>query len=302
MHWFTKEFHPRAWVRQAASKLCKIDAGAVVNLMRHCATMLRNNQTTSSDCVAAFKALRPEIYDGRDPTLINICTAATSYHCIRKYHEKDGALGAMVGLDGLPVPNLDTDACLRSTTDVDQELTPLLDALSPTQQLLTPAELLACIATNDPAKYVARFSCPGYQNTQYFDGQEMKSMDGNVQQTILTHPWTGKIPGYVDAVSHHNQLPFKEGQEREFYKNLHDGSLNMEANMSADYCEHYPEEAMKHLLLIFTSRFFKDSSRFMHNGQGNLIRTAAGYAYNGCHLMHGPGTVSYTHLTLPTKA
>ena len=114
-------------------------------------------------------------------------------------------------------------------------------------------------------------------------------MDGNVQQTILTHPWTGKIPGYVDAVSHHNQLPFKEGQEREFYKNLHDGSLNMEANMSADYCEHYPEEAMKHLLLIFTSRFFKDSSRFMHNGQGNLIRTAAGYAYNGCHLMHGPG-------------
>ena len=61
------------------------------------------------------------------------------------------------------------------------------------------------------------------------------------------------------------------------------------ADAAAHYCRDYPHEAMRHVLMILFSRFYKPAGRFMNNGQGVPVYVSDHkYAMSGCHFSHGP--------------
>ena len=135
----------------------------------------------------------------------------------------------------------------------------------------------------------------GQADVTYFNVKKEIKVKADDHQVQSAHMWTSIIPGGIEAISslaYPIDLQYRSSamhpQQGPLYDE-HNAHLRHVASSAGHFCQDHPHEAMRHILLILFSRFFKDSNRFMFDGAGIPTETSPNkYAMTGCHLMHGP--------------
>ena len=116
-------------------------------------------------------------------------------------------------------------------------------------------------------------------------------------QIVLCNPWTGQVPNGIHTLSSLAfpiDLQYRDEESNPEHAGINvykkgDSHMKHAADAAAHYCRDYPHEAMRHVLMILFSRFYKPAGRFMNNGQGVPVYVSDHkYAMSGCHFSHGP--------------
>ena len=309
MHWFMSEFHPAVWVREAAKKICGMNGNEthrITRFMDAMANALENNETFTNELKSACSDIAPGKFDARPVEMVySIATAAKDYECVRKWNTNK---------------NLHVNTCQWFETPVDCKKQLLMQSDVQTNSVFSSVNGL-----NENCEKAVKKGCAKYhhadisarlgalynpesipQNSQkYFDvgRKNIHQVQTGDDLINLSHPWTNFIPNGIEALSsttfpidwqyRANQTnPESAGQ-----KVYSDNNLRNAAHAAAESCRSSPQEAMREVLMILFTRFFKPAARFMNDGAGVAVTRKgfnngrwnySGYAFAGCHLKHGP--------------
>ena len=311
MHWFMSEFHPSLWVREAAKQKCGMNNNEfhrIQRLMDAMANALERNETFTPELESACADLAPGRFDGRDVSLYYcLNSSAKTYDCVRKWNKDKNLHVSHKPWYETPV-SLKKE--MRMQSDVQtSSVFPRINALP---ENLTKAivkasakyhrENLINVLEN---LYGAGAPTVDQNNQKYFDVSTNSVHDVHAGDDLvnLSHPWTNFIPGGIEALSS-TTFPIdwqyradQTNPESAGQKVYSDNNLRGAAHAAAESCRSSPREAMREVLMILFTRFFKPAARFMNDGAGvalapktfgNARWNYSGYAFAGCHLKHGP--------------
>lgn len=309
MHWFMSEFHPSAQVRAAATKksgnMQTLGAHKVEELMMAMADAIENNRTVDTAIQKKMDHLAPGMYDGKSTSsYFSVATAATNYHCIQKWNSNTNLHCQSVKWKDMPVDATQDHLYFNSrqpcgVTDIDNSPNNRSKAFKKAGRQYMMSGM-ALIEDKDDV-----FDLD--DSVKYYDAHDkrnpVKTVQSSDHEVELCHPWTNFIPGGIEAISSLGfpiDLQYRSTEcdpvqaMATHVPHLYDASdsdMRRMASSSAHFCRQYSQEAMRHVLMILFTRFFKPSQRFMFNGAGIPIRKDVNsnkYALAGCHLSHGP--------------
>ena len=311
MHWFMSEFHPSLWVREAAKKICGMNNNEfhrIQRLMDAMANALERNETFTPELQSACADIAPGKFDGRNVSLYySLSSSAKTYDCVRKWNKDKNLHVSHKHWYETPVSTKKpTKIHINNQYNTGH---PAID------NRVSNAEKALLYAS---AKYhrdrLTVDVCPLYggAHEEAVDqtGQKYFDIDTNSVHEVhtsdhlinLSHPWTNFVPGGIEALSSTTfpiDWQYRADQmnpESAGQKVYSDNNLRGAAHAAAESCRTSPREAMREVLMILFTRFFKPAARFMMNGAGVALAPKtfdngwnySGYAFAGCHLKHGP--------------
>ena len=298
MHWFMSEFHPTHWVREMAKKAAgdmqTTEFRRVQNFLNAMADALIANKTFTDSLQTAGHDMTPRAYEsGNTTSFYSTAIATDKYEYIEKWTKnKDLHVANMpwvkVPVDGSHESSVVTIPEYSGITKIENV------ASSTIKQFAKAASKYGRAGMNElTAKF--RSNIEERDKVKYFDAdiQDVRTPGTSEHMVNFTHPWTCHIPGGVEALSS-TKFPI---DYRSTHSNptdaVHDiysePGLRHAAESAANYCREHPESAIRDVLLVIFSRFFKPAARFYQNGAGvPLKNNTGGYFFPGCHLKHGP--------------
>tara|TARA_B100001540_G_scaffold315356_1_gene342405 strand:- start:1216 stop:4134 length:2919 start_codon:yes stop_codon:yes gene_type:complete len=312
MHWFMSEFHPSSWVREAAKQKCGMNNNEfhrIQRLMDAMANALERNETFTPELESACADIAPGRFDGRDVSLYySLSSSAKTYDCVRKWNKDKNLHVSHKQWYETPVStkkqtSLQLDSqTLSGFAGIDRLAATVRQAVlkgCAKYHRTRLTDVLSALYGGDAVPAVDQY------NQKYFDIDTNSVHDVHAGDDLvnLSHPWTNFIPGGIEALSsttfpidwqyRANQTnPESAGQ-----KVYSDNNLRGAAQAAAESCRSSPKEAMREVLMILFTRFFKPAARFMNDGAGVALAPKtfnggrwnySGYAFAGCHLKHGP--------------
>ena len=314
MHWFMSEFHPTPWVREAARKasgdLNGQESDRVNHFMNAMANAIEENTTFTDGLKKACEDLAPTKYDAQSAnTYFSVAPATSKYECVMDF-TGDGHLHCKsepwfnVPADGkLSAKILSDNQELSNVANIDM----LPESVHKTflkAGVKYHMSNMGAHAHNfaldrglglDPARTVN----PSQINVEHFDAESgtVKKVHTGDNQVVLSNPWTGLVPYGIHTLSSLAfpiDLQYRDEESNPEHAGINvykkgDSHMKHAADAAAHYCRDYPHEAMRHVLMILFSRFYKPAGRFMNNGQGVPVYVSDHkYAMSGCHFSHGP--------------
>lgn len=316
MHWFMSEFHPTAAVRNIARKECGMNANEmhrVERFMNAMADALEKNTTSTSELQQACADIAPGKFDARPQDIIfSVATSAKKYDCVRKWSKDKNLHITSKNWYDTPV-DVKKIVPLQSDNNTRSNFASVNDQPENTGKVLAKASA-QYHRGNLRTRIQDLYPDP---NVVYQTDQQYYDVDRNTVHQVqtgdhlvnLSHPWTNFIPRGIEALSSTNfpidwQYREEETDPQYATQNVSDGSLRHAAESAAQACRNSPHEAMREVLMILFTRFFKPAGRFMNNGAGVALARKTwtnnagpgggghwnypGYAFAGCHLKHGP--------------
>lgn len=316
MHWFMSEFHPTTAIRAIAKKQCGMNVNEMHRVERFMTAMadaLEKNTTSTSELQQACADIAPGKFDARPrEVMYSTLTSAKKYDCVRKW-SKDKNLH-ITSKDWYETPvSLKKQVLMQDDnttpsvfTQVNNQTEDKIKALSRASARYHRDNLNIRIRELYGTNEVV------YQtNEHYFDinRNTVHQVQAGDHLVNLSHPWTNFIPKGIEALSSTNfpidwQYRDEEVKPENARQQVHDGSLRHAAESAAQSCRNSPYEAMREVLMILFTRFFKPAGRFMNDGAGVALAPKtwnnngglgaggywnySGYAFAGCHLKHGP--------------
>ena len=311
MHWFMSEFHPSSWVREAAKQKCGMNNNEfhrIQRLMDAMANALERNETFTPELESACADIAPGRFDGRDVSLYySLSSSAKTYDCVRKWNKDKNLHVSHKQWYETPV-STKKPTKIHINNQYSTGHPPIDNRVSNAAKAMLYAS----------AKYhrdrLTVDVCPLYggAGVEAVDqtGQKYFDIDTNSVHEVhtsdhlinLSHPWTNFVPGGIEALSSTTfpidwQYRADQTNPESTGQNVYsDNSLRGAAQAAAESCRTSPQEAMREVLMILFTRFFKPAARFMMNGAGVALAPKtfnngwnySGYAFAGCHLKHGP--------------
>ena len=311
MHWFMSEFHPSSWVREAAKQKCGMNNNEfhrIQRLMDAMASALERNETFTSELESACADIAPGRFESQPVNVYySLSSSAKTYDCVRKWNKDKN-------LHVFHKPWYETPVSSKKETRMQSDI----QRNSAFQGINALPENVAKAILKASAKYhrenLTRVLEPLYgagaptvdqNNQKYFDIDTNSVRDVHAGDDLvnLSHPWTNFVPGGIEALSS-TTFPIdwqyradQTNPESAGQKVYSDNSLRGAAQAAAESCRSSPREAMREVLMILFTRFFKPAARFMNDGAGVALAPKtfndgrwnySGYAFAGCHLKHGP--------------
>lgn len=311
MHWFMSEFHPSLWVREAAKKICGMNNNEfhrIQRLMDAMANALERNETFTAELQSACADIAPAKFDSQAVNLYySVNTAAKTYDCVRKWNKDKNLHVSHKQWYETPV-STKKPTKIHINNQYSTGHPPIDNRVSNAAKAMLYAS----------AKYhrdkLTVDVCPLYggAGAEAVDqtGQKYFDIDTNSVHEVhtsdhlinLSHPWTNFVPGGIEALSSTTfpidwQYRADQTNPESAGQNVYsDNSLRGAAQAAAESCRTSPQEAMREVLMILFTRFFKPAARFMNDGAGVALAPKtfnngwnySGYAFAGCHLKHGP--------------
>ena len=294
MHWFMSEFHPTYWVRQAAKKACGVTPLDIKPFMNAMASALLNNscENVSNAC----EQLIPGMYEsGESKSVYSTASATAKYEDIHKWWPDKNLHISTLDWKKVPVDRKLNEKVLTNVYNTGHAT---LEAMTESAEKsfakaackYKRAGLGDAVDTWDSTKN----TIPREKQVFFFPDEDKVRPVGSDEHLInWSHPWTNYIPGGVESISSANFPLDYHGHSTPAVKKIYDDSqLKHAADRAAENCQEYPEEAIRDVLLILFSRFFKPAARFVINGAGLPVDYSnyheGEYFFPGCHLKHGP--------------
>ena len=309
MHWFMSEFHPTLWVREIAKKKCGMNNNEMPRVQRcldALADALIKNTTYTDELKEAFTDIVPGKFDGnRSLVLYSTATTAKSYDCVRKWNKDKNLHVTTCKWMDTPV-NVKKEVRMQSDVQTNS-IFPAVNAMPEGRDKAVSKACAMYHRANLSAALQLHYenSSIPQEGQKYFDvnSQSIHPVHRGDHLINLSHPWTNYIPDGIESLSStHFPIDWQYRPEQtnpefagqEVYA---DNSLRHAAQEAAQSCRSSPHEAMREVLMILFTRFFKPAARFMNNGAGVALAPKSwnnnkwnysGYAFAGCHLKHGP--------------
>lgn len=349
MHWFMSRFHPIKQTREHAKARCILEDACKNYLVQAMGNLLRNNQTFSVELESAFKELKPEGYSEKTGFY---CpgVAATEYCNLPSYvSEMDqdcAAVGTKIPWQNVPVFDKEAIRPTKYTPNLRYNtVSQCENFLKQNLKTFQPNALRSHEnGAGQDVSYNFRFGNMAVEtdaNKEIYNPLTgTYEPAANSRPLHVRLPWTYYLTSvmdqrdrYTQAGSAHRQPAFSGLTFNMFMMDANSGMIDADAlkqpicsneiaymrNDAAALCSDFnaTDMVLDHVLLVLANRFWKPTSRFMHNGAGvplvnaipevlvsNPVQSmalnipaaapAAGgdRAYvvqgNGCHFSHGP--------------
>ena len=347
MHWFMSRFHPIKQTRDRAAARCILEDACKNYLAQAMGNLLRNNQTFSTELESAFKELKSE---GFSDNIGFYCpgVAATEYCNLPSYvSEMDqdcAAVGTKIPWQNVPVFDNEAIRPTKYTSNPIYNTVQLCEAYVQQNFKTFQPNATRSHENNQDVSYNFRYGNMPVESDA--NKQIYNPVTGayepatNNQPLHVKLPWTYYLTSVMDDRrnvttngSAHRQPTFSGLTNNMFMMDANSGMIDADAlkqpicsneiaymrNDAAALCSDLgaTDMVLDHVLLVLANRFWKPTSRFMHNGAGvplvhavpevlvsNPVQSmalnipaaapAAGgdRAYvvqgNGCHFSHGP--------------
>ena len=305
MHWFMSEFHPKPAVRAVArtksGNMQTFEFHRVQDFITSMAKAINDNTTYTDELKTTCVNLVPTEYDAQTVrSFYSVAPAAKTYTCISKWAPDEHLHCKATKWYDTPVgSNSDLLYDNQHNTGI-QQIEDMVNGIEKTIVKAAPRYKLGVLRTFRPEE-VNKPDGGQQGDVAYFNIVKRKddTVKATDHQVELSNPWTNIIPGGIEAISSLSfpiDLQYRDAESDpkqaagRVYDN-EDHHLRQMASSTVNYCNVHTAEAMRHVLVILFSRFFKPAARFMANGAGIPMQVGNignNYAFAGCHLKHGP--------------